>query len=352
MRVAIGLSGGVDSSVAALLLKEAGHEVVGITMKLWREGYYKGGERESCFSAKEPENIARIEELAKTLGIEYQAFDCFEAYNKEVIGYFRDTYLEGRTPNPCVRCNELVKFGLLPRLAADAGLKFDKFATGHYARIEEVDGRYCVARGVDDSKDQSYFLCRLSQEQLSKTLFPLGGLTKKEIRKIAAEKGLITAERPDSQDFYSGDKAELIGEPDRPGNIVDVRGKVLGTHNGFWHYTVGQRKGLGIGGGTPYYVVDLNACKNEVIIGFEEEAVKTSLEMTDVVYGAMSPDENDGEKEIECFVKVRSAGVPRGPAFLKGTAATFPNGIRGVAPGQSAVFYDTEGRILVSGIIK
>lgn len=352
MRVAIGLSGGVDSSVAALLLKEAGHEVVGVTMKVWREGVYKGGERDSCFSAREPENIARIEALAKSLGIAYAAFDCFEAYNREVIGYFRGTYLDGRTPNPCVRCNERVKFGLLPRLAEEAGLSFDRFATGHYARIEHLNGRYAVGRGADASKDQSYFLCRLSQEQLSRTLFPLGALTKTKIRQIAAAHGLTTADRPDSQDFYSGDKNELIGEPNRPGLIVDVNGKVLGRHDGFWHYTVGQRKGLGIGGGIPYYVVDLNACRNEVVVGFEEDAVKTSLEMTDVVYGALAPEENDGTRTIECFVKIRSAGEPRGPVFLKGYSATFPKGIRGVAPGQSAVFYDGEGRILVAGVIK
>lgn len=352
MKVAIGLSGGVDSSVAALLLKEAGHEVVGITMKLWREGVYKGGDRDACFGAHEIEDIERARATAAKLGIGYETFDCFDEYKKSVIDYFRETYLAGKTPNPCIMCNPILKFGLLPRLAKEAGLKFDAFATGHYARIERVAERYAVRRAVDETKDQSYFLCRLSQEQLSHAIFPLGGLTKVETRRLAKEHGLIAADHPDSMDFYSGDKAELIGESDRPGNIVDVRGKVLGKHNGFWHYTVGQRKGLGIGGGTPYYVVDLNACKNEVIVGFEEEAVKTTLEMTDVVYGALDPTMNDGEKEIECFVKVRSAGVPRGPTFLKGTAATFPNGIRGVAPGQSAVFYDSDGRILASGFIK
>ena len=350
MKVAVGLSGGVDSSVAALLLKEQGHEVVGITMKLWREGVYKGGDRDACFGAHELEDIETARRMAEGLGIDYRVFDCFDGYNRNVIAYFRETYLSGKTPNPCVRCNATLKFGLLPRLARASGLDFDCFATGHYARIEKRGKRYAILRGADASKDQSYFLCRLSQEQLAHTLFPLGGLTKKEIRETARTHGLVTADRPDSQDFYSGDKNELIGEPDRPGDIVDLHGRKLGTHNGFWHYTVGQRKGLGIGGGTPYYVVDLNACRNQVVVGFAEDAVKTSLSVLDMNYVALDPSENDGPP-IPCFVKVRSAGAPKGPAFLQGDCATFPEGIAGVAPGQSAVFYDADGAILCGGTI-
>lgn len=350
MKIAVGLSGGVDSSVAALLLKQAGHEVVGITMRLWREGVYKGGERDACFGAHEIEDIERARAFAKKLGIGYETFDCFDAYKKNVIDYFRETYLAGKTPNPCVMCNPILKFGLLPRLAREAGLHFDAFATGHYARIERTKTRYAVRRAVDEGKDQSYFLYRLDQEQLAKTIFPLGGLTKNETRKIAKEAGLITAERPDSMDFYSGDKNELIGEPDRVGKIVDVHGKVIGKHNGFWHYTVGQRKGLGIGGGTPYYVVDLNACRNEVIVGFQEDAIKTSLEVADLVYGALDPAENNGTP-IPCCLKVRSAGQPKGPAYLCGHTATFENGLAGIAPGQSAVFYSPNGTILAGGTI-
>lgn len=352
MKVAVGLSGGVDSSVAALLLKETGHEVVGITMRLWREGVYKGGDRDACFGAHEVEDIERARKTAAKLGIGYETFDCFEAYKTSVIDYFRDTYLKGQTPNPCVMCNPILKFGLLPRLAKESGLTFDAFATGHYARIVECGDRFAVQRAVDESKDQSYFLYRLSQEQLKSTLFPLGGLNKSEVRAIAREHDLVAADHPDSMDFYSGDKNELIGEADKVGKIVDLRGKVLGLHNGYWHYTVGQRKGLGIGGGTPYFVVDLNACKNEVIVGFAEDAIKTSLKMTNLVYGALAPEANDGSREIEGFVKVRSAGAPKGPAYLCGETIRFPNGLKGIAPGQSAVFYSADGTILCGGIIR
>lgn len=351
MTIAVGLSGGVDSSVAALLLKEQGHDVIGITMRLWREGVYKGGNRDACFGSHETEDIERARLTAEKLGIRYETFDCFEEYKKSVIDYFRETYLKGQTPNPCVMCNPILKFGLLPRLAREAGLEFDAFATGHYASIVKVNARYAVRRAVDESKDQSYFLYRLSQEQLSHTVFPLGAMTKADIRQLAHRHGLITADHPDSMDFYSGDKNELIGEPDRIGKIVDVHGKILGEHNGFWHYTVGQRKGLGIGGGTPYYVVDLNACRNEVIVGFAEDARKTSLTVTDMNYLALAPEENDGSREIEGFVKIRSAGIPKGPAYLRGAKISFPNGLAGIAPGQSAVFYSADGTILCGGTI-
>lgn len=350
MRVAVGLSGGVDSSVAALLLKEAGHEVIGITMKLWRPGVYRGGDRDACFGAHEEQDIARAGELARQIGIDYRVYDCFDAYNREIISYFRETYLAGRTPNPCVRCNALVKFGLLPKLAAEAGCVFDRFATGHYARVEARGGRHALLRAVDASKDQSYFLYRLSQEQLARQIFPLGGLTKTEVRDIARRHGLAAADRPDSQDFYSGDPDELIGEPDRPGDIVDTHGRVLGRHTGFWRYTIGQRKGLGIGGaGAPYYVVELNACRNQVVVGRADEAVRTSLDVEDMNYVALPPPAPNAEPEcIPCRVKVRSAGRLV-PATLRGTHCEFPDGIAGVAPGQSAVFYAPDGDVVLCG---
>ena len=344
MKVAVGLSGGVDSSVAALLLKEQGHDVVGITMKLWR-GQYKGGPRDACFGAGEAEDIAAAESFARQVGIEYRVFDCSEQYDKTIVRYFRETYLSGRTPNPCVFCNAAMKFGLLPRLAAEAGLAFDAFATGHYARVERRGERWAIVRAADESKDQSYFLYRLSQAQLARHVFPLGGMTKREVREIARSHGLAAAEKPDSQDFYSGDTNELIGEPDRPGDIVDSSGRVLARHTGFWHYTIGQRKGLGIGGaGEPYYVIDLNACRNQVVVGRADEAVRTSLEVGDMNWVAIAPT----DEPIPCRVKVRSAGRLV-PATLTAGRAEFPSGIAGVAPGQSAVFYGADSDDLLCG---
>lgn len=347
MKIAVGLSGGVDSSVSALLLKEQGHEVVGITMRLWREGRYKGGERDACFGAGEAEDIAAAQEFCDKAGIPYHVFDCADEYDQAIVKYFRETYLAGKTPNPCVRCNAMMKFGLLPDLARRSGLEFEKFATGHYARTAlQDDGRVALMRAADESKDQSYFLYRLSQEQLARHIFPLGGLTKREVREIARRHGLAAADKPDSQDFYSGDVSELIGAEKRPGEIVDLSGKVLAKHDGFWHFTIGQRKGLGIGGGgTPYYVIDINACANRVVVGRAEDAVKTSLDVTDMNWVSIPPT----DAPLPVTVKVRSAGAPKGPAVLTGSHCEFPGGIAGIAPGQSAVFYSADSQTLLCG---
>jgi tRNA-specific 2-thiouridylase len=349
MNIAIGLSGGVDSSVAALLLKEAGYNVTGITMRLWKEGKYRGGDKKACYGAGEADNIETASRFAEKLGIDYRVFDCSQEYDKTIVSYFRDTYLSGLTPNPCVYCNAIMKFGLLPRLAREGGLEFDAFATGHYAQIKKEGERYALLRAKDLSKDQSYFLYRLTQEQLKRHIFPLGGLTKLEVRKIAQERGLISADRPDSQDFYSGEMSELIGSSDRVGDIVDINGKKVGTHTGFWKYTIGQRKGLGIGGAKePYYVVELDGVNNKVIVGHAADAVKRELAVTDMNWVSIAPT----QEPIPCTVKVRSTSEPKKGATLIGNRCIFPDGIAGVAPGQSAVFYDENAqKVLCGGII-
>ena len=346
MKIAVGLSGGVDSAVAALLLKRAGHEVVGVTMKLWREGRYKGGARDACFGPGEADDIAAAESFAARLGIDFRVFDCSEEYERAVLEYFRDERAAGRTPNPCVVCNRRLKFGLLPEMAARQ-IAFDRFATGHYARLVEVDGRHAAARAADASKDQSYFLWNLTQDQLALAMFPLGGLTKAEVRRIAREAELPMSEKPDSQDFYSGDANEIVGKDDAEGHIVDMSGRTLGTHRGFWHYTVGQRQGLGIGGGTPYYVVRIDPCRNEVVVGRREEAVRNEFTVRDFNWQGASP--TDGP--VEGFVKIRSSGAPIGPVTLEHGTVRAPNGLFGVAPGQSAVIYSADGTILCGGII-
>ena len=313
MKVAVGISGGVDSAVAALLLREQGYEVVGVTMTLGR--------------ADEAKSLAEAKSAAERLGIPLKVFDFSHEWNSCVLDYIRATYLGGKTPNPCVRCNETVKFGLLPRAAFEMGC--ERFATGHYARVGMRDEGWGMRlmRGVDRSKDQSYFLYRVRPEILERTMFPLGELTKDEVRAKARAFGLEVAEKGDSQDFCGGDPMRIVNEPDREGEVITVDGKVIGRHRGYWNYTVGMRKGLGIGGGTPYYVVALDAAQNRVIVGFKDDAVRYDLELTDTV----------GVIDKSLPVKVRRAGEPK---LLK-------DGIAGIAPGQSAVFYD--GDIVVGG---
>jgi tRNA-specific 2-thiouridylase len=347
MKVAVGLSGGVDSSVAALLLKRAGHEVTGVTMKLWR-GTFRGGARDACFGPGEADDIERAAEFARSIGVDYSVLDCSEAYEREIVDAFREISLRGETPNPCVLCNASLKFGLLPRLARAQGVEFDCFATGHYARIVRTGGRFAVRRAADEKKDQSYFLYRLSQEQLAHTLFPLGEHTKEEVRAFARAHGLGMADKPDSQDFYSGDRNELLGVADREGEVVDLAGRVLGRHRGYWHYTIGQRKGLGIAAPEPLYVVRVDACHNRVVLGGKDALCVRSFRVDEMNWMAQA----ETDAPLACGVKIRSTGAPRGPTTFQGGVCTVPDGIAGVAPGQSAVFYGADGEILCGGVIQ
>ena len=355
MRIAVGLSGGVDSSVAAAVLQASEHEVIGVTMKLWREGKYKGGSRDACFGPGEAEDIARAEALCKKLGIAYHVFDCADAYEAVVLDYFRKEYLGGRTPNPCVRCNAMMKFGVLPHLARKAGLHFDVFATGHYARIVAEAGTYQLWTGVEPQKDQSYFLYRLRQDQLAGLMFPVGHLRKAQVRDLARQFNLDAKDQPESQDFYSGDYMELLNVTPRTGNIVDIHGKVLGQHEGFWNFTVGQRKGLGIAVGEPLYVVELNACRNEVVVGREDAVRCQNFTVNDTCWiGMEAPSE-----PMDVTVKVRSAApavaarivAATSPSPSKVFSVTVPEGVYAPAKGQSAVFYQGE-RVLGGGIIQ
>jgi tRNA-specific 2-thiouridylase len=351
VKILVGLSGGVDSSVAALILKQQGHEVIGATMSIWgKDGMAaKSGHKNACYGPDEKEDIEQARAIAEQIGIPYFVFDCVEQYEKIVLENFKSEYLQGRTPNPCVWCNALVKFGVLPHMAKLNGIDFDKFATGHYARIEKSDDRYLLKRGIAPRKDQSYFLYRLKQEQLSQIILPLGGYTKEEIRQIAKDNGLNVAEKPDSQDFYDGDYNELLGIEEKEGNFVDTNGKILGTHKGFWNYTIGQRKGIGISSTGPLYVLELRKATNEVVIGPADKTFKKSLKAINLNWIA-----TDTLKDtIKAQAKIRSTQQPVPVTVIpeeNSVRVVFDELQKSIAIGQSVVLYDND-IVLGGGVI-
>ncbi|MFA6989258.1 MAG: tRNA 2-thiouridine(34) synthase MnmA [Candidatus Gastranaerophilaceae bacterium] len=353
MKIIVGMSGGVDSSVAALLLKQAGHDVVGVTMSIWNENNkIKGGNKNACYGPDEKEDIEEAKRICHEIGIPFHVFDCVEQYEKIVLENFKEEYLSGRTPNPCIWCNSLIKFDVLPFLARQSGIEFDKFATGHYARVEynEENKRHILKKGINPKKDQSYFIYRLRQDQLANILLPLGGYMKEQIREIAKNNGLKVFDKPDSQDFYSGDYNELLEIKEQEGNIVDKSGNILGKHNGIWNYTIGQRKGIGVSSIQPLYVLKLDKEKNEVIIGTEDETLKKSLIAKKLNWISIE----NLKSEVEVKAKIRSAQseteVIVKPVNNDEVYVEFINLQKSVTPGQSIVFYDGE-IVLGGGII-
>lgn len=348
LKIAVGLSGGVDSSVCAALLRRAGHDVVGVAMKLWRGDLPSGVPRGACFGPGASAGLARAEAVAGRLGVGFVAIDCLDEFERGVLDDFRREYLAGRTPSPCVLCNRLIKFGALPRLARAAGVSFDFFATGHYARVSAgPGGRFRLYKGIDAAKDQSYFLHRLTQEQLSRVMFPLGGMTKAEVRGLARELGLASLAGPESRDFCGGAYADFVGGPSRPGVIVDRAGRVLGTHRGYWRYTIGQRKGLGVAAAAPLYVVAIDAARNEVVVGPARDVVRRVVRLSRCNWIAPA---------VPCACEARIRSSARGVrAFVRrldgGTAELeFPDGVASPAPGQSAALYRGD-EVLGGGVI-
>lgn len=354
MKVLVGMSGGVDSSVTACLLKQQGYEVIGATMSIWDKNTKFSGNinADSCFSPHEEQDVEAAKEICEKLGIEYRVLDCAEIYKKLVLENFKSEYKAGRTPNPCVMCNSNIKFKALPEAARANGIEFDMFATGHYATIIRLEnGRYCIKRGIDRTKDQSYFLYRLNQEQLSHVLMPLGAYTKQQVRKMAVEFGLAVSDKPDSQDFYSGDINDILQNEPKIGNFVNKDGKILGQHQGIWNYTVGQRRGMGIAAERPLYVLGFNIDKNEVIVGFEEECERSGLIANNCCWAAF---ENLSEP-LECEAKIRSAQQPASakvtPLENGKIKVEFFARQKAIAPGQSVVLYQNDV-VLGGGIIE
>ncbi len=349
-KVLVAMSGGVDSSVAAYLLKSQGYEVVGVTMRLWHgndDKYLPGG----CCSLQDVTDARRV---CDSLGIKHYVLNMEEEFKTCVVDPFAKEYLQGRTPNPCITCNATMKFDLLLKKAK--GMGFELMATGHYARIEQEDGQYFLKRGIDPGKDQSYVLYCLTQKELAHVLLPLGGMNKTEIRAIAEREKLPVAHKPDSQEicFVEDDYATFLrmhypdAEQIRQGNIVDEAGKILGKHKGLPYYTIGQRKGMEISHPTPLYVLKMDIPANELVVGPKDHAYGTECLVEPCTWVNTAP-----TAAIECTVKIRYLATPAQATITPSgntISVRFATPQFAITPGQSAVFYDQD-TVIGGGII-
>lgn len=354
-KVVVGMSGGVDSSVAAYLLKEQGYDVIGVTMQIWQdEDVFKQSQEGGCCGLSAVEDARRV---AAVLGIPYYVMNFKADFQKYVIDYFVKEYERAYTPNPCIACNRYVKWESLLHRSLEIGA--DYIATGHYARVKKLpNGRYTIANSVTAAKDQTYALFNLTQEQLSRTLMPVGEYEKPQIREIAEKIGLPVAHKSDSQDIcfvpdhdYASFIREETGRTYEPGNFVDSEGNILGQHKGLIHYTIGQRKGLGITAETPLFVKELSPDTNEVVIGKNEELFTDTCYVSEVNF--MSREMiSDGDVAIG-KVRYSHKGAPcklypKENGMIK---CVFDEPQRAMTPGQAAVFYE-DGNILCGGTIE
>lgn len=345
-KVLIGMSGGIDSTVSAMLLLEQGYELVGCTFRTF------DSIKESCLAREKGccsvESIMEARNMAKQLGFEHHIVDFREIFEREVIGNFVSEYLHGRTPNPCVLCNSHIKWGELVRVADEYGC--DYIATGHYARIAEKDGHYFLRRAVDEKKDQTYFLWMLTEDNLKRTIFPLGGYTKEQVRRIAAEKGYVKlSQKTESQDicfipngdyrsFLLSQEQSACSKAFESGTYIDGSGSVVGKHEGFANYTIGQRKGLGVALGYPAFVTRIDAEKNEVELGRREDLDRREVRVKERIF------RGDVNKPVMAQIRYRSK--PSLARYENGKL-TFDEPVWAVTPGQSAVMYQDD--LLVGG---
>jgi tRNA-specific 2-thiouridylase len=348
------MSGGVDSSVAAALLKEQGYNVTGVTMKIWEgKTTAQGATQHGCYGPGEEEDIEDARKVAQNLNIPFHVFDLTREYQSGVLDYFCSEYLSGRTPNPCVRCNPNIKFGALVDKARLSGIDFDFIASGHYAKVayDDTRQRYVLKKAKDLTKDQTYFLAFLSQQQLSRLMLPLSDYTKIEIREMAKRLGLQVASKPDSQNFVCGDYTSIIQTESNPGAIIDKNGKGLGQHRGLQFYTIGQRKGLEIAAKQPLYVTALDQANNVVIVGQKEDNYKKEFVSSHLNWIAI---ENLLEP-LTTNVKIRSAHQEAEAVLTPNKngniSVKFKENQFAITPGQAAVFYQ-EDAVVGGGIIK
>ena len=345
-KVVVGMSGGVDSSVAAWLLKEQGYDVIGVTMQIWQDEENEVQEENGgCCGLSAVDDARRV---ASSIGIPYYVMNFKQEFQKNVIDYFTKEYLNGRTPNPCIACNRYVKWEALLQRSLSIGA--DYIATGHYARIDKLpNGRYAIRRSATLAKDQTYALYNLTQEQLEHTLMPVGNYSKDQIREMAEKIGLQVANKPDSQDICfvpDGDYASFIEENAdasiRQGNFVTPDGKILGKHKGIIHYTVGQRKGLGLALGYPAFVLEIRPETDEVVIGTYEESLTHTLHANELNFMSVE----DLTEPMRVFAKIRynhkGAWCTVEKTGEDEITCTFDEPIRAVTPGQAVVLYDGE----------
>jgi tRNA-specific 2-thiouridylase len=352
------MSGGVDSSVAALLLIEQGYEVVGVTLKLWdspEEELACSSADKGCCSLSDIEDARMV---ALRLGIPHYVLNFKDVFRHDVVDYFAKEYANGRTPNPCIACNKFIKMGGMLDKALAMG--FDYIATGHYARIihNKAIGRYELHRGLSGSKDQSYVLYNFTQKQLEHTLMPLGEMEKTKVREIAAQHGMLTAGKPDSQEIcfvpdndYPSFLERYTNEMSQPGNFMDKAGNVLGTHKGIAHYTIGQRKGLGKAFGKPMFVTDINPATNTVVLGDENEVFGTRLIAGDLNFIAIQGITEPIRAAAKIRYSAREALVTVTPYSDNTVIVDFDEPQRAITPGQSIVFYHGDN-VLGGGIIR
>jgi tRNA-specific 2-thiouridylase len=350
-KILVAMSGGVDSSLVAALLHEAGHDVTGVTMHLWDDD--DGRLAESLCCSQEMTDSAR--RVCSQLGIPYYVFNYQKEFRRHVIDYFLNEYAQGYTPNPCLACNRDIKFRALMVRASALGM--DYVATGHYARIQQENGVYQLLRARDRDKDQSYMLHMLQQDDLARLMFPIGEYSKPQVRALAAERGLASADRPESQDICfvpGGDYRNLLREEQpaslRPGPIVDMQGRELGRHDGLPLYTIGQRRGLGIAASEPLYVTALDSARNAVVVGPKTALERHALQASGVVFvdGAWPVE------PFECLAQIRSHADPVAASVTPGAngelTVAFAQPLRAVTPGQAVVLYDGD-RVLGGGRI-
>jgi tRNA-specific 2-thiouridylase len=342
--VLVAMSGGVDSSVAAALLKRDGLDVVGVTMRIWNGEPVPEVRHHGCYGPSEDEDVEDARRVADRIGIPLHVIDLKQEYESSVLEYVRREYCLGRTPNPCVRCNPRIKFGALVKKAAEHGIRFDYMATGHYARVEFDSGRhlYLLKKAKDSRKDQSYFLFALSQEQLGRSLFPVGEYTKEEVRKKARELQLVTAAKPESQDFVAGGYCAPLKMAASPGPILDAKGVLLGRHRGIPFYTIGQRKGLGVQAKVPLYVTDIDTENNAIRVGPKVDLYEDELVASDLNW--IAPRELREPTLVRARIRHNhtEADALVVPMDRDRVRVRFREPQMAIAPGQSVVFYKDE----------